>query len=398
MSKYNFSTSALLKKEANFNRYSLLPLNLRDNNELEKVDSRLVPSIKKLGFRDYKEMVTIKNVNSLAEELIKSECQILISKLEKDTVYNILPCIFWSTDNSKYRSTSIFPNAMFIHKNSSYISLAYEIINRLRNAEMKYETVFIYSLVITGRIWFNKTDLLESESKDKDTKYTELLQKIDKTGVAKRGHNQENEELIGSTRRGLLKTKELFLDKTLKKLYFKDSLQFKLTPAQINKLNIITGDFTYTLYSLDKYVNSKGGLIFSSSTYLLSFEYFPTTINYIIESGNVLYSWSDTALITEKKFLRKSYGIEIYFKNNYTSQQFVDYVNFKYNFKQLMEKPKTHLSNFNIGTIKLLTYTVNKVKGTQKVFAIGWSAGSEVFTEFVGSDGIFNASDLIKKV
>lgn len=218
------------------------------------------------------------------------------------------------------------------------------------------------------------------------------------------------------------------------------SLEIQLSPRNITKLNVLTGDYSYTLYSY-----KKASAKYINGVNLLCFHHLNENIYQVIENGYVITCWSDTN-IGENKILRvfdrnkvlfkkapqltyaaslhkyvqkwKSIDKEIkrgrgkgrymsgsgsappaltsVAKQRSTASDIIE-INLGYNFRSLREMAKTPIMDLKIGVIDLETFKFNN-KGSQQVFAGGWGVKNKRFLYYIDEFENFDSIKLIRKL
>ena len=236
-----------------------------------------------------------------------------------------------------------------------------------------------------------------------------------------------------------LKNKEgmLFNDREPKKIWNnkikilkRKSVQFRINPYIIeNKLPVINGDFTYSLYSLEsfKFMFVKEELLRSDKSenvgcYTLLELYHGDSVDYTIfykeisSSGEVqseaveLLQWRWTDYFSkDKKYVTRCFGDnKVVFKYasqygiiNDSSQQIkkrrniVDSAELAFNFPTIREQARSKEYDDKLGVIDLETFKINEKDGTQCAYAGGWAVSGYNYIEYLSSEDLKKESESV---
>ncbi len=359
-----------------------LPPLLRNNPGLFRIKNKENQNhIKQIkgGYLSYELLIYIENASSEESFLpnLVTELAEMLKNLEKNKIYSILPFV---VNNESQTGNVIVEHAIFIHFETSPSDLANYFLHRLLIHEAKYFDS-PYGLAITGRIWYTKDQLINTE------KYKEIINKVDEILI--------NKNKIFTCPDKNQDESNYFLKKIAKFKSLKfNSIAFKLTPEKINKLEILEKDniTNKLIYKLDNSLignNSNSALLSVSSNVIFNKDNTIIKEYNIIQDRTITHNWRD--IITKDGIIRKLDGILIKFNNSNTN---ILYTELFYNFRRMVESNRDYNFDDKIAAIDLETYTIN-LEGEQKVFACGWIANNETHIYYLGENACYNSHDLI---
>lgn len=454
----SFSNMNSYKEEINEFKNVLLPRNIQNSEKMKKVkpllkveknrDRNKVKDMRenylKKGFLGYEKVLKIESYNSHNNELLLNECKELINQLEQGKFYSLL--INASTYENNF--LSVLPYSIYLYNKASPVLLANIIKQNILIFEAKYEQPLDYTLEFLLREWYTKDEIEdmiienrekkigESESVIKDESVSGLI-KHDKISIS-----EEVDYFIEDLSYILdedLKNKEgmLFNDREPKKLWNnkiknlkRKSVQFRINPYIIeNKLPVINGDFTYSLYSLEsfKFMFVKEELLRNDKSenvgcYSLLELYHGDSVDYTIfykeitSSGEVqseavkLLQWRWTDYFSkDKKYVTRCFGDnKVVFKYasqygiiNDSSQEIkkrrniVDSAELAFNFPTIREQARSKEYDDKLGVIDLETFKINEKDGTQCAYAGGWAVSGYNYIEYLSSEDLKKESDSV---
>nr|QWO71441.1 DNA polymerase [Termitomyces titanicus] len=430
---------------------NLTSLRLRKDENMNK---RL--NVLRKGFLGYEKVLKIDYYESNKNELLLSEVKELINQLEKGMFYSLL--INASTVDNNF--LSVLPYSIFLCYKSSHVLLANIIKHHIIMFEAKYEQPLNYSLVFLMRVWYNKSDIEEMVNENRKKILLGKNEINDETVSAKEnsvslslnnsnmgsGSQKEKMDLIKYNKISISEEVDNFienlsniLDDDLKnkndklvderdskkgwvniiKNLKRRSIQFRLNPYIIeNKLPVISGDFSYCLYSLEafKFMFVKDELLRMDKSenegyYTLLELYRGDSVDYTIfynekdssgeknGEGVEFLQWIDY-FSKDKNYVTRCFeGNKVVFK--YVSQyeamndsslilkkrrNIVDSLELGFNFPTIREQARAKEFDNKFGVIDLETFKINEEDGTQCAYAGGWAVSDFMYTDYISSD------------
>nr|QWO71429.1 DNA polymerase [Termitomyces sp. K1Ac] len=266
------------------------------------------------------------------------------------------------------------------------------LIKYLIIIESKYEIFSSKNLVVQGRVWNSKEEIINqvklSTKNDKDLRDT-IISK-----------NYESISKLVTEDLYTLLSKEQnsagsYLNMIIKNLK-KKSMEMRLTPSIIDRLKVITGDSSYTLY---EYEYKKKSKLEQKEVKLLCFHHSNKNIYQMIEGCYTTASWIDVDLGGDQ-ILREFDNNKVLFSKKYQGEkvlQNIKEIELGYRFNKLKQLSKNHIFDKKIGVIDLETFSCND-KGAQQVYAGGWAVQNHSKLYYLDEFEKMDSIKLVKKL
>lgn len=382
--KLNLRKFSISNRKLNSNEsLRLLPSTL---NEYEfeheygkvKIDNKISKQnhVFSTGYYGYDVLLVIDEINTENLYQLRKTFDTFFKSFEKSEIYKILVNV--KQDNTVL---SIFPEAMPFTKDSSvhvFLNIVYS--NLVRIETMYQLTDSSKSLIIQGKKWAKKEDIFKllkekEELRLKNKKKKDIVQNIidnDLVYLLKKNDTHNSIKIVKNTLNNLKKK----------------SIEVWLTPYKISNLSIITGDSTYTTYSIIKTPFNQDDRV---ELKLLCFHHLNKNIYHLISNGYYTNTWTDVYL-NNNRILRSFGKNKIYFLDNKIIN-----VELPYNFPLIPQEKKSRSYDNKIGVIDLETFSINK-EGKQLVYAGGWKVSSMSKTYYVDEFENLNGEELVRKL
>nr|QWO71437.1 DNA polymerase [Termitomyces sp. T123] len=393
-----------IKYASNYDWFTRSELNSIFNRNKNKNKLKLPLNLRK-GFRGY-DIFLIKESIDSDDSINLNKCiQELLNGLENSKVYSLL---FSIVNPENLTTVSLLPSSILVLKDSPVELLTKILLRHLILIESKYDVSSSYTLVVQGRIWLSKEELI-SDLKSKRSKNDSPESGLEKK---KEDLNEVNRKfasisnLVSEDLNSLLteekKWEGVFLNNNFKNLR-KKSIEIKLTPYIIDHLKVIGGDYSYSLYQYKE--KSKLNNI---NINLLCLHHFDKNIYHLMEGTFIINTWidyfrgeneilrifgknkvifshspvppaRDLSSVVKGKF--KGAKVESYVEgkgrgknnpeNSFSLLKNIKEIELGYNFNPFIQVPKSPLLDLKIGTIDVETFKYDEL-GNQKVFSGGW--------------------------
>nr|QWO71426.1 DNA polymerase [Termitomyces sp. T73sscA] len=359
----------------------------------DKKDIKLPLTLKE-GFRGYTVFLYKEGIEYNQRDTLLNCIQELFNGLEQGKIYSLLINV---ANSENLTTVSLLPRSILVTSESPVKILTDILLQQLIIIESKYDMYSPINLVIQGKVWYSKEDIINQIKK-----WNEIDTRSKKVGLdekelqdCNRKYEKLNEVVTEDLYSLLQKEKEsdgVFLTENFKKLR-KSCIEINLTPSKIEKLKVITGDFSYTLYSYredEKEINSK----------LLCFHHSnDENIYLLIEDSYIKSRWVDLET-GGKEILRKFGDNNVIFSlkrdnKNLIINSKINNIELGYKFNSFRQSAKDRRSEHKIGVIDLETFTCDD-KGSQQVYAGGWKVDDVSNLYFL--DENLDSTKLVRKL
>nr|QWO71416.1 DNA polymerase [Termitomyces sp. T60a]QWO71419.1 DNA polymerase [Termitomyces sp. T99] len=357
-----------LKNSLNYDRITKSEIN---GFFKDKKDIKLPLALKK-GFRGYSVFIYKEAFEYNQSDTLLKCLQELFSGLEEGKIYSLLINV---ANSENLTTVSLLPRSILVTCESPVEVLTEILLQHLIIIESKYDIFSPINLVIQGREWYSKEDIINQIKKKNNIDTSSKNLGLDEIELKECNRKYDTiSKLVTEELYSLLHLEKdsdvKFLTENFNKLK-KSCIEINLTPSKIEKLKVITGDFSYTLYSyreVEKEINSN----------LLCFHHSNDKNIYLfIEDGYIKSRWVDFEL-EGKEILRLFGNNKVIFSlkreidnKNLIINSKINNIELGYNFNSFKQSPKERIIDQKIGVIDLETFTCDD-KGTQQVYAGGW--------------------------
>nr|QWO71428.1 DNA polymerase [Termitomyces sp. K1Aa] len=345
------------------------------------------PSSLSKGFRGYNVIFIKEGIDSNQSINITNCLLELFKGFESDRVYSLL---FSIVDSESLNTVSLLPKSILVTNKSPVDILTNILIKYIIINESKYEISSSKNLVIQGRVWYSKEDLLNQVSStaetDKDLRDTIISRKYE--SINKLVTKELDSLLNKEPNRG-----RVYLNGVIKKL-IQESMEIRLTPSILDRLKVITGDSSYTLYAYKK--KSK---LEQKEVKLLCFHHSNKDIYQLMEGSYTTASWIDEDLGGDL-ISRKFDNNKILFSKKYQGNKIlpnIKEIELGYKFNNFKQLPKNHIFDEKMGVIDLETFSCNE-QGTQQVFAGGWAVRNQSKLYYLDEFENLDSKQLVNKL
>lgn len=326
-----------------------------------------MPLALKKGFRGYNIFLYKEAVEYKQSDTLFKCIQELFNGLEEGKIYSLLINV---ANSENLTTVSLLPRSILVTKDSPVKVLTEILIKHLIIIETKYDMYSPINLVIQGRVWYSKEEIINQIKKRNNIDTSSKIVGLDDMKVCNQKYDTIS-KLVTEDLYSLLHIEKgsdgIFLTENFNKLK-KSCIEITLTPYKIERLKVITGDFSYTLYSYredEKEIKSK----------LLCFHHSKDhKIYLLIEDGYIKSRWVDLEL-GGREVLRLFGNNKVNFslKRDNTKliiKSKINNIELGYNFNSFKQSAKDRKIDQKIGVIDLETFTYDD-KGSQQVYAGG---------------------------
>ena len=400
----------LFNKNLNFyrddERKNLLNVDLKNSMNYDRITkSEIIEKFKdekniklplalKEGFKGYTVLLYKEGVEYNQSESLLNCIQELFRGLEKGKIYSLLINV---ADSEKLTTVSLLPRSILVTCESPVEVLTEILLQHLIIIESKYDMYSPINLVIQGREWYSKEDIIAQIKKSNKINISSKNTCLDEKELKACNSKYDTiSKLVTEELYSLLHTEKdsdgIFLTENFKKLK-KSCIEISLTPSKIEKLKVITGDFSYTLYSYrepEKEITSN----------LLCFHHSnDQNIYLLIEDGFIRSRWIDFEM-GGNEILRLFGNNQVVFSlkrdnKNLIIESKINKLELGYKFNNFKQQAKDRKIDLNFGVIDLETFTCDE-KGSQQVYAGGWRV--KYFSQLYYLDEKLDSTNLIRKL